>query len=231
MAHYEHDRAKWPSKKRLYELYWGDGKSFREVATAVDSAVNAVERMFNYYGIPSRQCGSRFSGVMYANGWARTPLPSPYDTDWMHRRLRDDGLSVSAIARELDVRKRTVADRLRTANLHPDTESFGEKPYQNREWLWRQFRRDRRSTSAVAVSIGMSKRSVRHWSDKHDIQRPDGRWSQVAQASVAADRNDELSDAAKKLDPTIKSTETPDEMVDDTLSIGTNVGSGRYSQR
>lgn len=224
-------RADWPSKKRLYELYWGDGKSFREVAAAVDSAVNAVERMFDYYDIPSRHCGSRFRGVMYANGWARTPLPSPYDTDWMHRRLRDDGLSVSAIARELDVRKRTVADRLYTANLHPDTESFGEKPYQNREWLWRQFRRDKRSTSAVAVSIGVSKRCLRHWSNKHDIQRPDRRWSRVAQASVVADGNDELSDAAKKLDPTIKSTETPDEMVDDTLPIGTNAGGGGYSQR
>jgi transposase-like protein len=41
----------------------------------------------------------------------------------------------------------------------------------------------------------------------------------------------ELNNQEKTLDPTIKSTETPDEMVDDTLSIGTNVGSGRYSQR
>jgi len=232
MGDVQQQRAEWPSKKRLYELYWGEGLSFPQIAETVDASGVAVRRMFKHYGIPSRDFGSRFSGVMYANGWARTPLPSPYDTAWMHRRVRDDGMSLAAVARELDTRPETVAQQLRTVDLHPNTESFGDEPWQNREWLWRQFRRDRRSTTEVAAEQGIRKRVLRRWTTRHDIQRPDQRWTKKAQASMQADGNEELSDAAKALDPTIKSKDTPDELINDTFAFGTNNAmGGRQGQR
>lgn len=228
----EHDRRLLATNQELYELYWGEGRLTAEIADVLDTSKRHVRRMMTEHGIPRVKDAPMTNKDAYANAWARTTLPSEFDTDWTHRRVRDDGMSMTAVARELDASRPTIDRHLREANLHPNTESFGEKPWQNREWLWRRFRRDRRSTGEVAVSHGTSKRILRHWTKKHDIQRPDERLTQTARESIQADGNDELPDAAKALDPTIKSKDTPDELINDTFAFGTNNAmGGRQGQR
>lgn len=180
--------------------------------------------MLSYYDIPTRLNGYRYGSDAYANDWADTPLPSPDDVGWLHRRVRDDGMTFNAVAERLDTRSETVSKNLRAADLHPDTESFGERPWQNREWLWRQFRRDQRSTTAVANEMGISKRLLRHCCANNDIQRPDARMTQQARAAIQASGNNEVSDAAKALDPTIKTDRTPIKQADVDTSLHGGTG-------
>jgi len=224
MGDVQRHRAEWPSKKRLYELYWGEGLSFPEVAETIGLCASAIRKICNKYGIPSRNAGSQHSAAAYADGWARTPLPSPYDAEWMYRRVQHDGMSMAAVARELDIHPHTVSRRLDEANLHPED----DKPWQDSEWLRQQFRCSQRTIVEVAESQGISGATVRYWMKKHDIQRP----IKTVRESMQADGNEELSDAAKALDPTIKSKDTPDELINDTFAFGTNNAmGGRQGQR
>jgi len=228
----DHDRRLLATKQELYELYWGEDQSTSEIADALDTTRAYVGVMLSQYGIPRAKSGQCIAKDKYADGWARTPLPSPYDAHWIHRQFRDNDRSLAGIADGVDAARATLRRALRDANLYRGTESFGDEPWQNREWLWRQFCYHRRGTGEVAVEQGISKRKLRYWADKHNIQRPDARWTDAAQASMQADGNEELPDAAKALDPTIKSKDTPDELINDTFAFGTNNAmGGRQGQR
>lgn len=82
----------WATKESLYEKYWGDLLSLREIARDVGETVSAVSREMEKLGIPRRSCA-------YRKGESSNPIACFYDS----QHLREDVLEdVDGVERDVD---------------------------------------------------------------------------------------------------------------------------------
>lgn len=103
--------------------------------------------------------------------------------DWFRKQYVNKGRSTGDIADELDVSRETVRKRLKGYDIELRSQQINEQ-IRNREWLYEQYRVEKRQPHEIADELNCSVGSVHRWLNEHDIEKfGREKWSAMRPAS------------------------------------------------
>lgn len=156
----------------LYTQYWALGRSQPEMADVVGVGQTTIGRWMRRHDIETRSHGK-------ANSMAHGGHPKLWDEEWLLKQYVNQEKSTYLIAEQLDVASRTVYRALERWGIETRTISeatrlrhereYGDRKYNDAEWLQHQYETLGKSTVKIAEEHGWASGTVRRALHRHGI--------------------------------------------------------------
>jgi transposase len=145
----------------LYRRYVVDGLSVLALAAELHVARATLRKALAAAGIPRNKSGRRIRHVILE------------DREWLRERYEDDGLSIAAIARQLEISDDAVGRALERHGI-PRRDRGGQIAHPNLDdvgWLSRMYVDERRTQAEIAAMLEVGKAAVQRAVKGLGIQR------------------------------------------------------------
>lgn len=161
----------------LHTQYHALGKSQKEIADICGVGQPCIHKWMSRHGIESRD---RPHATSMAISERRVNVNNLWDKDWMRKKYTKEKKTVKEIAKELGASVSTVHRALgrlgidardpSSRNALSANKKYGERKYNNEDWLRHQYLKQGKSAREIADENDWSERSVRDALKRHGIR-------------------------------------------------------------
>lgn len=148
-----------PSKKEIYEVYWGDDMGLQDAAKELGVAQSHLPRILDDEGIPRK-----VRNVDVAIAKYRLDKQKLYELHWGENK------SLNAIAKELNVDKDYIykyARQIQTRTKHEDAEVMYRRL--NKQKLYELYWGEYKSLAEIGEKYGVRRKAVKQLADRLGI--------------------------------------------------------------